>query len=93
MHYRGKSIRFSVIDPAGEKHTLLSVPDYNFNWQWFYQLETPFRAEAGSIILVEGVFDNSVQNPFNPDPSMDVGFGIQSYDEMLIGFFNYTLEE
>lgn len=93
MHYRGKSIKFSVIFPNGEKHILVSIPDFNFNWQWFYQLKTPFEAPAGSIILVEGVFDNSPQNPLNPDPSQDLTFGIQSSDEMLIGFFNYTLAD
>jgi hypothetical protein len=41
---------------------------------------------------VEGVYDNTYQNPFNPDPSKEIRFGIQSNDEMLIGFFNYTLE-
>ncbi len=91
MHYRGKSITFSVIFPNGERHTLVSIPDFNFNWQWFYKLKTPFEAPAGSIILVEGVFDNSLQNPLNPDPSKELTFGVQSTDEMLIGFFNYTL--
>jgi hypothetical protein len=93
MHYRGKSIKFSVIFPDGQKYTLVSIPDFNFNWQWFYKLKTPFEAPAGSIIMVEGVFDNSPQNPLNPDPSQDLTFGIQSSDEMLIGFFNYTLED
>lgn len=93
MHFRGKDIKFSVIFPSGERHTLISIPDFNFNWQWIYKLEKPFQAPAGSVILVEGTFDNSSQNPLNPDPSQDVTFGIQSTDEMLIGFFNYTLVE
>ncbi len=93
MHYRGKQIKFSVIKPNGVKETLVSVPDYNFFWQYMYKLKRPYFAPKGSVILVEGVFDNSYQNPFNPDPSKDIEFGIQSTDEMLIGFFNYTLDD
>jgi hypothetical protein len=91
MHYRGKDIRFSVIPPNGEKKMLVSVPDYNFNWQWLYKLQQPEFVPKGSVILVEGIYDNSLQNPLNPDPSQDVSWGIQSTDEMLIGFFNFTL--
>lgn len=93
MHYRGKDIKFSVISPEGEKTTLVHVPDYNFNWQWIYELETPFVAKKGSTILVEAIFDNSFQNPLNPDPSKDLKFGPQSTDEMLYGMFNYTVED
>ncbi|KAA3621716.1 MAG: hypothetical protein DWP94_09980 [Flavobacterium sp.] len=93
MHYRGKDIKFSVISPEGDKTTLVHVPDYNFNWQWIYELETPFVAKKGSTILVEAVFDNSFQNPLNPDPSKELKFGPQSTDEMLYGMFNYTLED
>ena len=93
MHYRGKQIKFSVIHPNGEKETLVSVPDFNFNWQWMYKLENSYFAPKGSVILVEGVYDNSFQNPLNPDPSQELRYGIQSTDEMLIGFFNYTLAD
>lgn len=93
MHYRGKRIKFSVISPEGDKKTLVSVPDFNFNWQWMYKLNEPMSVSKGSIVMVEGVFDNSVQNPLNPDPSKELHFGIQSTDEMLIGFFNYTVED
>lgn len=91
MHYRGKSIKFSVIHPDGTKKTLVSVPDFSFNWQWLYKLATPEFVPQGSIIEVEGIYDNTYQNPLNPDPEQELTFGIQSTDEMLIGFFNYTL--
>jgi hypothetical protein len=93
MHYRGKSITFSVQYPNGIKETIVSVPDFNFNWQRLYQLKEPKFIPKGSKIIVEGVYDNTYQNPFNPDPNEEVTYGIQSADERLIGFFNYTLED
>lgn len=92
MHYRGKSIQFSVEYPDGSAETIVSVPDYNFNWQRLYQLTNPLSLPKGTVIKVEGIFDNTYQNPFNPDPSKQLSFGLQSTDEMLIGFFNYTLQ-
>ncbi|NND62722.1 MAG: redoxin domain-containing protein [Flavobacteriaceae bacterium] len=92
MHYRGKSIKMKAILPNGDEKVMVSVPDFSFNWQFMYKLENPMSLPAGSIIEVEGIFDNSFQNPLNPDPSKILGFGIQSTDEMLIGFLNYTLD-
>ncbi len=91
MHYRGKSIRTFVNYPNGKKKLLLSVPDYNFNWQQNYILKEPLDIPAGSKLIVEGTFDNSYQNPINPDPNVEVSFGRQSYDEMLCAFFSYTI--
>ncbi|WP_432411266.1 redoxin domain-containing protein [Rasiella sp. SM2506] len=93
MHYRGKSIKISVITPDGGSIPLVSVPDFNMDWQWLYELKEPIFAPKGSVIFVEGVFDNTVQNPMNPDASKEIRFGIQSTDEMLTGFFNYTLAD
>ncbi|MBT8256322.1 MAG: redoxin domain-containing protein [Bacteroidia bacterium] len=93
MHYRGKSIKMFVELPDGNKQPLISVADYSFNWQWLYKLKEPVFVPKGSRILVEGIYDNSYQNPLNPDPSQELRYGIQSTDEMLIGFFNYTLED
>jgi peroxiredoxin len=92
MHYRGKSIRFIVEFPDGTEQTIVSVPDYNFNWQRLYRLKSPLAIPQGSVIKVEGIYDNTYQNPFNPDPLKQLTFGLQSTDEMLIGFFNYTLQ-
>ena len=93
MHYRGKSIKISVIFPDCSEKTIISVADYSFNWQWLYKLKEPLSVPKGSKILVEGIFDNTYQNPLNPDPTKELIYGIQSTDEMLIGFFNYTLED
>lgn len=92
MHYRGKSIKVIAIRPDGSREILVSVPDYNFNWQYLYKLAEPTALPKGSVVLVEGIYDNTFQNPFNPDPSQQLHYGIQSTDEMLIGFFNYTLD-
>ena len=93
MHYRGKSIKMILVRPDGEQETIISVADYNFNWQWLYKLKEPLEVPKGSKIRVEGIYDNTYQNPLNPDPSKELHFGIQSTDEMLIGFFNYTIED
>ncbi|MEZ4794982.1 MAG: redoxin domain-containing protein [Flavobacteriaceae bacterium] len=93
MHYRGKSIQVRALFPDGNTQTLVSVPDYNFNWQRLYVPEPPIALPKGTIVEVEGIYDNSFQNPFNPDPERELHYGIQSTDEMLIGFFNYTFDE
>lgn len=93
MHYRGKSIKVSIISPTGQKQTLVSVGDFSFNWQWMYKFKVPIDVAKGSKILVEGIYDNTYQNPLNPDPTQELHYGIQSTDEMLIGFFNYTIED
>jgi hypothetical protein len=93
MHYRGKSIKFMVEFPNDSLSTIVSIPDFNFNWQWLYKLKNPLSIPKGSKIIVEGIYDNSFQNPLNPDPYQELKYGIQSTDEMLIGFFNYTLNE
>ena len=93
MHYRGKSIKFKVLLPNNSIRTIVSVPDYNFNWQWLYKLKEPISIPKGSKIIVEGIYDNTYQNPLNPDPTKELHYGIHSTDEMLIGFFNYTIEE
>ncbi len=93
MHYRGKSIKMIVELPDGSEKTLISVADYNFNWQWLYKLKEPVFVPKSSRIRVDGIYDNTYQNPLNPDPTQELSFGIQSTDEMLIGFFNYTIED
>jgi len=93
MHYRGKSIKFKVHFPNDSLKTIVSIPDFNFNWQWLYKLKEPFPVSKGSKIIVEGIYDNTYQNPLNPDPTKELNYGIQSTDEMLIGFFNYTIDE
>jgi hypothetical protein len=91
MHLRGKSFEFRAIYPNGEKETLLSVPRYDFNWQLSYYLDRPKRMPAGTIIEGVAHFDNSPNNPLNPDSSRAVRFGDQNWDEMMIGYFEVAV--
>ncbi len=88
MHYRGKWMRYELLLPDGTRETLLSVPRYDFQWQLGYVLSKPRHVPAGSWLIVTGAFDNSTGNPANPDPRERVRFGLQSWDEMFIGFFD-----
>lgn len=87
MHYRGKWMRYELLLPNGQQETLLHVPRYDFQWQLSYILEQPKQVPAGSWLIVTGSFDNSVNNPANPDPTKQVFYGEQSSDEMFVGFF------
>lgn len=87
MHLRGKSFEFRAVFPDGRSETLLRVPHYSYNWQLSYYLAKPLTLPAGTIIECTAHFDNSAANPLNPDPSKPVRFGPQSWDEMMIGYF------
>jgi hypothetical protein len=93
-HYRGKSSEFAVIYPDGREETILSVPKYDFNWQHSYSLDTPLNIPAGSRLLHRTRYDNSSRNLANPDPDINVNWGLQSAEEMLYGsfFFRWTNE-
>jgi hypothetical protein len=93
MHYRGKEFTYTVTYPDGRSEVLLHVPRYDFNWQTVYQLAEPLRLPAGARIDCEAHYDNSADNPANPDPTRDVTFGNESYDEMMIGFVDYVVAE
>jgi hypothetical protein len=88
-HYRGRSSEFAIEYPDGRTESLLSVPKYNFNWQREYIFEQPLEVPAGSKIIHTTVYDNSAQNPANPDPSRLVPWGEQSWDEMLYGSIRF----
>jgi peroxiredoxin len=88
-HYRGRASEFRVIYPDGTEEVLLSVPLYDFNWQHTYILEEPKHLPAGSTLVHTTTWDNSPQNRANPDPSVEVGWGLQSWDEMLFGAVSY----
>ncbi len=89
MHYRGSRMKYVLEHPNGDKELLLSIPKYSFNWQMLNVLEEPLLIEKGSVIHTIGAFDNSIQNPSNPDPSKTVYFGQQSWDEMFAGIFEW----
>jgi hypothetical protein len=88
MHLRGSWMRFELLSPNGRRETILNVPRYDFNWQTVYQLAEPRHIPVGTWLLVTGGFDNSAANPSNPGPRKRVQFGLQSWDEMFIGFFD-----
>ena len=90
MHLRGKAFRFEAAYPDGRRETLLDVPRYDFNWQLRYELEAPKRLPKGTRLVCTARWDNSADNPANPDPTRAVGWGDQTGDEMLIGFFAYA---
>ena len=88
-HFRGHASQFTAIYPDGREELLLSVPKYDFNWQTTYTFATPKQVPAGTKIVHTTVYDNSVQNPANPDPNRTVPWGEQSFDEMLYGVVQF----
>lgn len=89
-HYRGRASTFEVLYPDGRLETVLSVPNYDFNWQRGYNPVEPIAVPAGARLIHRTVYDNSAQNLANPDPSKTIGWGLQSWDEMLYGAFSYS---
>jgi hypothetical protein len=83
MHLRGKDMTMRLVFPSGESETMLSVPRYDFNWQIIYYLDKPRPLPKGTRVEVTAHWDNSVNNPSNPDASANVTWGNQSSDEML----------
>ena len=89
-HTRGQAFKYDLIDPTGkDTTTILDVPKYSFNWQTYYAFKKPLDIPAGAKIRVTAKYDNSKDNPFNPDPSKTVRFGEQTFEEMMIGYFDY----
>ncbi len=84
-HFRGKAMEFRAVYADGKEEVLLSVPNYDFNWQTDYILDEPKLLPAGTKIVHTTAWDNSATNPANPDASRDVPWGEQSWDEMLFG--------
>ena len=89
MHYRGSSAKYTIAQPGQPPEVLLSVPHYRFNWQTIYMLQEPRALPAGTVVTFSGTYDNSSDNPLNPDPTKTVLFGRQSWDEMFIGYLVY----
>jgi hypothetical protein len=91
MHVRGKDMKYEVVYPDGRRETLLSVPRYSFHWQTLYTLKLPLAIPGGTRFVVTAHFDNSSMNMHNPDPTKAIRHGSSTYDEMMIGFVNYTI--
>jgi hypothetical protein len=88
MHVRGKSFRYEITYPDGKHEVLLDVPVYDFNWQNSFVLAEPKLIPAGSEMLCTAVFDNSEENIFNPNPDETVRWGDQTWEEMMIGWYD-----
>jgi hypothetical protein len=91
MHVRGKSFAYTATLPDGETKALLDVPKYNFNWQLTYYLDQPVTLPAGTVLEATAYYDNSANNPYNPDPAKEVYWGDQTWDEMLAGFVDLAI--
>jgi hypothetical protein len=91
MHLRGKSFTFRARYPGGEVETLLDIPNFDFNWQPYYYLAKPKPLPVGTRIEAVAVFDNSPNNLVNPNPKTTVFWGPQTWDEMMIGWFDIAV--
>jgi len=92
MHGRGKDFEYRIKYPTGETRTLLSVPNYRWTWQLWYDLAEPIVLPKGTKIECTAHFDNSPNNADAADPTKDVVWGDQSWDEMMVGFFNLVFD-
>jgi hypothetical protein len=90
MHLRGKAFEYNIVHPDHTKETLLHV-NYNFYWQLSYKLAKPLPLKAGTELQAIGVFDNSKNNPHNPDPTKAIHWGDQTNEEMMVGFFDIAI--
>jgi peroxiredoxin len=91
MHLRGKSFRFEAVFPGGRREVLLDVPRYEFDWQNVDVLSRPKLMPEGSVLHCLARYDNSADNPSNPDPKTTVTWGEQTRDEMLVGYVEIAL--
>jgi hypothetical protein len=91
MHLRGRSFQYDAIYADGRVETLLCVPKYDFNWQHRYILAEPKRLPAGTLLRATAHYDNSADNPNNPDPAATVHAGKLTTDEMFNAYFDFAL--
>lgn len=92
MHLRGKAFEYRLMLPGADPQPLLRVPHYSFQWQPTYYLERQIPVPEGARIECTARYDNSANNPFNPDPNREVHWGDQSWDEMMIGFVHVAID-
>ena len=92
MHLRGKEFEYTLIRADGQPETLLRVRPYDFLWQLSYRLAEPRPLKAGTRLEWIATYDNSANNPRNPDPTAEVRYGFQSWEEMMVGFFDVAVD-
>jgi hypothetical protein len=90
MHLRGKKFEYNIVHTGGSRETLLRV-NYDFYWQLSYRLAEPRLLPAGTNLEAIAWYDNSKNNPHNPDPDNPVQWGDQTYNEMMVGFFDIAV--
>jgi hypothetical protein len=90
MHLRGKKFEYDIVHPDKTVETLLRV-NYDFYWQLSYRLAEPRLLKAGTDLRAVAWYDNSRNNPHNPDPNDPVQWGDQTYNEMMVGFFDIAV--
>lgn len=93
MHLRGKAFRIEAVAPDGARKLLLDVPRYDFNWQNNYVFAEPLKMREGTTLQCTAWYDNSENNPANPDPTKTVGWGDQTWEEMLVAQFEAVLDD
>jgi hypothetical protein len=94
MHVRGKDMTFFADVPGQPRETLLQIPNFNFEWQLGYEIESgKKRLPKGTRIEAVAHYDNSPFNPFNPDPTRTVPWGEQTFDEMFNGFVFFMRDD
>lgn len=91
MHLRGKAFQYDLIYPNGETKTIMRVNKWDLNWQLSYKLAEPIQLTPGMKVKATAWWDNSANNPSNPDPSKEVTWGDQSWEEMLVGFYDVAV--
>jgi hypothetical protein len=91
MHVRGKTFEYNILGPGGRAQTLLRIPNYDFYWQLSYRLAQPIELKAQTTLQAVATFDNSKENPHNPDPDSAVTWGEQTWAEMMVGFFDVAV--
>jgi hypothetical protein len=92
MHLRGKAYQIEAVFPDGRRDLLLKVPKYDFNWQTTYFLKEALPLPPGTKLECTAWFDNSANNPHNPDPSKTIIWGDQSWEEMNVGFMEIAID-
>jgi hypothetical protein len=92
MHLLGKSMKAHVVTPQGNKIPLVWVDSWDFNWQLVYTLKQPLEVKRGSKLVVNAVYDNSTENPNNPnDPPRPITWGEETTDEMALLVVGYSV--
>ena len=92
LHMRGRVMTMEAIYPDGKKEVLSQVNNYDHNWQIAYMYEDDVKPllPTGTILQFTSVFDNTANNPINPDPEQWVVFGRRGVDEMSHAWVGIT---